>query len=107
MSDIPPIDHTSDDDDAASQLLAELADDFAGRCRRGERPSVAEYAEKHPALADQIRELFPAMLAMEQESGTDTTVDSAPMFERVGAVIDRYKLLERIGEGGFGVVFMA
>ena len=27
--------------------------------------------------------------------------------ESAGAIIGRYKLLEQIGEGGFGVVFMA
>jgi hypothetical protein len=31
----------------------------------------------------------------------------APMREAGGSMIDRYKLLEQIGEGGFGVVFMA
>ena len=30
-----------------------------------------------------------------------------PIGERPGMVIDRYKLLQQIGEGGFGVVFMA
>jgi hypothetical protein len=39
-------------------------------------------------------------------SPTDGTVD-LPITERPGTVIDRYKLLEQIGEGGFGVVFMA
>src|SRR5215471_7150809 len=34
------------------------------------------------------------------------TVD-APVSERPGTVIGPYKLLEQIGEGGFGVVFMA
>jgi serine/threonine protein kinase/Tfp pilus assembly protein PilF len=34
------------------------------------------------------------------------TVD-APITERPGTVIGPYKLLEQIGEGGFGVVFMA
>jgi len=32
--------------------------------------------------------------------------DAAPV-ERAGAMIDRYKLLEQIGEGGFGIVFLA
>ena len=30
-----------------------------------------------------------------------------PITEKPGTVIDRYKLLEQVGEGGFGVVFMA
>jgi serine/threonine protein kinase/tetratricopeptide (TPR) repeat protein len=34
-------------------------------------------------------------------------VDQAPVTEAPGAVIGPYKLLEQIGEGGFGVVFMA
>ena len=34
------------------------------------------------------------------------TIDQ-PISEKPGTVIDRYKLLEQIGEGGFGVVFMA
>jgi serine/threonine-protein kinase len=35
------------------------------------------------------------------------TVDEPPLTERPGTVIGPYKLLEQIGEGGFGVVFMA
>jgi tetratricopeptide (TPR) repeat protein len=35
------------------------------------------------------------------------TVDEPPVLERPGTVIGSYKLLEQIGEGGFGVVFMA
>ena len=33
-----------------------LADSFLDRFRRGERPSIEEYAAKHPELADEIRE---------------------------------------------------
>jgi len=106
MNASPPIDRTSDDDDTDSQLLAELADDFAARCRRGEGPSVEEYAQKHPAVADEIRELFPAMLVMEQ-SGLESSLKDAPMSERIGSMVGPYKLLEQIGGGGMGIVYMA
>jgi tetratricopeptide (TPR) repeat protein len=35
------------------------------------------------------------------------TVDERPLSERPGTLIGPYKLLEQIGEGGFGVVFLA
>jgi serine/threonine protein kinase len=76
-----------------------LADDFLHRHRAGECPDVNEYTSKHPLLASRILELFPVILAMEQSSATTA--------ERVGSTVGRYKLLERIGEGGFGVVYMA
>src|SRR5262249_43250334 len=34
-------------------------------------------------------------------------VDSAALREGPGTLIGRYKLLQRVGEGGFGAVFMA
>ena len=92
--------------DTRDERVAALADDFLRRHRAGTCPDVAEYAAEHPDLADHIRELFPAMLAMEQP-GLGAAVDVTPAAERVGAVVGRYKLLERIGEGGFGVVYMA
>jgi eukaryotic-like serine/threonine-protein kinase len=92
--------------EANDELLADLADDFLRRYRAGERPTPDEYIKKHPELADRIRDLLSAALAMEQP-GVGITFDFAPDKERVGGTIGRYKLLERIGEGGFGIVYMA
>jgi hypothetical protein len=67
---------------------------------------VDEYEMMHPELASLIRELFLAAIVMEQPV-LGALLDLAPPAERVGAVIGRCELLERIGEGGFGVVYMA
>src|SRR6516225_2433216 len=48
----------------------------------------------------------PASFLAERPPMACATVD-APIAERPGTVIGSYKLLEQIGEGGFGVVFMA
>src|SRR5438552_18781013 len=42
-----------------------LAEEFLARFRRGEQPAVAEYADRYPELAGEIRELYPALVAME------------------------------------------
>jgi len=47
-------------------LLTRIADEFAARYRAGERASLQEYIDRHPELADHIRELFPAMVEIEQ-----------------------------------------
>ncbi|MFC1793001.1 protein kinase [Planctomycetota bacterium] len=38
---------------------------------------------------------------------SDVTLDESPISEIPGTLIDRYKLLEKIGEGGMAVVYMA
>ena len=47
-------------------LFDELAEEFAERYRRGERPSLQEYVDRCPEMADEIRELFPALVEVEQ-----------------------------------------
>src|SRR5215213_5235145 len=106
MNEQIPTESTTGDPNAEHELLAELADEFSRTYRRGEHTRVEEYAQRHPEIAIEIRELFPAMLMMEQ-SGLNPSFDSTRVAEHPGSVIGRYKLLERIGEGGFGVVFMA
>ena len=42
-----------------------LATEFLERQRRGLAPTVAEYVEEYPRWADEIRDLFPTIAAME------------------------------------------
>ncbi len=93
----------NDPSTADEELLAQLADDYSSRFRRGQRPTVEEYVRQHPMLAERISKVFPAIALIEESRPFDSVVAS----EQTGSVIGRYKLHERIGEGGFGVVFMA
>ncbi len=62
-----------------------------------------------------LREEVEELLRHDQEGasflespppGVDATIDQ-PITEKPGTVIGPYKLLQKIGEGGFGVVYMA
>jgi eukaryotic-like serine/threonine-protein kinase len=85
--------------------IDQLAEQFAQRLRRGEHPTLTEYAQQYPELADEIRELFPALVMMEQLKPTSADALGAAVAwpERIGD----YRLLREIGRGGMGVVYEA
>ena len=89
--------------------LEVLAAEYMDRLRRGEEPSLAEYASRHPELADEINNLFPTIAATERlkarqvrSSGGRVTLGPAKL-ERLGD----FRLIREIGRGGMGVVFEA
>ena len=52
--------------------VEQLADEFAARYRRGEAPTVAEYAANHPQYALRILELFPTIVMLERYRTLET-----------------------------------
>ncbi len=90
----------------------DLAEEFAQRWREGEKPSVEEYMERHPDLAEEIREVFPAVLMMEQlkPRREDTPVSPLTTPFRDATPLDRldeYRMVREIGRGGMGIVYEA
>jgi serine/threonine protein kinase/WD40 repeat protein len=92
--------------------VEELAQEFLARFRRGERPALTEYVSRYPALAEDIRELFPALVMMEEarpRSGppfgpcSDRVTGDGRPPERLGD----YRVIHEVGRGGMGIVYEA
>src|SRR5580704_15958616 len=90
-----------------------LAEEFLDRKRRGEHPTLREYVERHPELAVEIRDLFPALLMMEdlgEDSGGTTGSIAVSNGAAAGVRVQRlgdYRIRREIGRGGMGVVYEA
>jgi serine/threonine protein kinase/tetratricopeptide (TPR) repeat protein len=86
-----------------------LAAEFVDRHRRGESPQIDEYIGQHPALADQIRDLFPIIARLEnlklaKEHVSDgRALTAMPRLTQLGS----FRIIRELGRGGMGVVYEA
>eukprot|EP00913_Durusdinium_trenchii_P008811 g8277.t1 len=87
----------------------QLADEFLERHRRGEFPSIEEYATAHPDLADEIRDLFPTIAELEGfkqrvvQSGEIPASQGSAAIERLAD----FRIIREVGRGGMGIVYEA
>ncbi len=95
--------------DPSSELIDQLAEEFMERQRGGEHPTISEYERKHPQLAEEIRELFPIIRAMEElKQSRDRAVD-VRLPSHLGRIkqLGEFTIIRELGRGGMGVVFEA
>ena len=92
--------------DEQSIFIAALERDATAR-----REYLDEVCEGNPELLQRVEKLLAAhenaASFMDQPAGELAPTIDQPITEKPGTVIGPYKLLQKIGEGGFGVVYMA
>ncbi|MGE5193020.1 MAG: serine/threonine-protein kinase [Deltaproteobacteria bacterium] len=93
----------------AREPLEVLVSRFADAVRRGENPSIDEYAARYGEWAGQIRELFPLIQTLERwktdkelECLRRSVPDEFPVRQ-----VGNYRFVRELGRGGMGIVFEA
>lgn len=89
---------------------------FKAACKIVSPEDRADYLTRACADDPALRDRVAVLLRVHDEErdflespppGLDGTFDPPPVAERPGQMIGRYKLLEELGEGGMGVVYLA
>src|SRR5262249_16703089 len=84
-------------------LVAQLADEFTARQKRGEQPDIEEYAARHPDHAAVIRNVLASLQLIRLPAAGPGGTDADPPSRCLGD----FRLIREIGRGGMGVVYEA
>src|SRR5262245_11272397 len=95
-----------------SDQFAEIRDHFLAALERDGLAAQLRYVAEHCAEIPELRARLEEMLRAHHQAGgflgsNPEATCRMPAGEAPGMLIGPYKILERIGEGGFGVVYMA
>jgi serine/threonine-protein kinase len=94
-------------------LVAQVVAEWRERLLQGERFEVQEYIAKYPDIANELRELFPAIVLIEdlrEHTGDLTGSVSAGAIRVESKTLERlgdFRIIREIGRGGMGIVYEA
>jgi eukaryotic-like serine/threonine-protein kinase len=96
------------DSTSHADRVDELAQEFLGRYRKGEHPSISEFVDRCPERAEEIRELFPALVLMEKAAPQSADAAAPLAFEepQLPRLAD-FRIVREAGRGGMGIVYEA
>jgi serine/threonine protein kinase len=84
-----------------------LAEAFIANFRAGRCPSVDEYVEQFPELADELRGLIKVLAILEQNVSPSDRLRSSALGSEAPRQIGEFLLVREVGRGGMGVVYEA
>ncbi|MCA9080227.1 MAG: serine/threonine protein kinase [Planctomycetaceae bacterium] len=84
-----------------------VASEFMDELRDGRRPDVSQFVLRYPDLSEEIRELFPMLLAIEDmKARQELHAVRQPLPDQLDIKqLGEFKVLREIGRGGMGIVF--
>jgi serine/threonine protein kinase/tetratricopeptide (TPR) repeat protein len=93
--------------DGSDRILGDLIEEYTARRQAGESLDVDGFVREHPAHAEPLRALLPALAVLGQfEKALSLGRVVPPPAEELGTLGD-FRILREIGRGGMGVVYEA